>query len=178
MREFLGLTGYYRKFIRNYGKIAAPLTGAVLLQEKPVAYFSHALRGRHLLLSTYEKEMLALVMAMQKWRPYLIGRQFGVRTDHQSLKHLWNKKITTVAQQKWLYKLMGFDFVIEYNRGRDNLVADALSKQVEDEEISTLHAISQPVPQWTKAVKEGVLKNSKMQDVAQRIHDNEAVGPW
>lgn len=78
-------------------------------------------------MSTYEKEMVALVLAVQKWRPYLLGRQFIVRTDHQSLKHLWVQKITTVFQQRWLYKLMGFDFVVEYKIGRENIVADALS---------------------------------------------------
>ena len=125
-RGFLGLTGYYRKYIQNYGKIVAPLTnmlkndsflwttaaeeafkklkitmtqapilslsdfskpfiiecdasgvgiGAILLQDRPIAYFSQALHGKNL-LSTYEKEILALVIAVQKWRPYLLGRKF------------------------------------------------------------------------------------------------------
>ncbi|KAI9173645.1 hypothetical protein LWI28_004310 [Acer negundo] len=41
-----------------------------------------------------------------------------------------------------------------------------------------MHAKSQPVPQWTQAVNDEVLNNPKMQDVAQKIHDKEAVGPW
>ena len=64
--------------------------GRVLMQERlPIAFFSQALQGRNLLLSTYEKEMLALVLAVQKWRPYLLGRTFIVRIDHCSLKYLW-----------------------------------------------------------------------------------------
>lgn len=59
--------------------------GAVLLQEGPIAFFSCALQGKHLYLSTYEKEILALVLAVQKWRPYLLRRQFEVGTDYQSL---------------------------------------------------------------------------------------------
>lgn len=48
-----------------------------------------------------------------------------------SLKHLMTKKITTSAQQHWLFKLMGFNFVVEYKRGSDNIVADALSRMNE-----------------------------------------------
>jgi hypothetical protein len=131
---FLGLTGYYRKLIRNYGLIAAPLiallknqaflwtpaatqafealkqaitsppilrlpdftqpfiiecdasgTGldAVLMQEKLlIAFLSKALKGRELVLSTYENELLSLVTVVHKWRPYLLGHSFVVRIDH------------------------------------------------------------------------------------------------
>lgn len=66
--------------------------GAVLMQSRrPIAYFSRALHGRHLLLSTYKKEMLALVMAVQKWRHYLMGRTSVVHTDHSTLKLLWDQ---------------------------------------------------------------------------------------
>ena len=53
-----------------------------------IAFFSQALQGKILLLSTYEKEILALVLVVQRWRLYLLGRQFIVKTDHQSLKYL------------------------------------------------------------------------------------------
>jgi hypothetical protein len=103
--------------------------GAVLLQEQPIAFFSQALQGTQLLLSTYVKEMLALIMAVQKWPPYLLGRHFVVRSDHHSLKYLWTQKISTTSQQKWLYKLMGFDFSNEFKKGRENVVAHALSRR-------------------------------------------------
>jgi hypothetical protein len=138
LRGFLGLTGYYRKFIRGYGSIASPLTamlkknsyswsdsarvafnalktavtqapvlalpnfskqftiecdasglgvGAVLMQDKrPIAYLSKALKGKALHMSTYEKELFSLVTTIQKWRPYLLGHSFVVKTDQQSLK--------------------------------------------------------------------------------------------
>jgi hypothetical protein len=140
LRGFLGLTGYYRKFIWNYGSLAEPLTsllkknafhwtpsattafqslkqamlhppvlrlpdfnqpfviecdasgsglGAVLMQNRqPISFLSKALKGRALLLSTYEKELLFLVTAVQHWRPYLLGQSFKVKTYHQALKFL------------------------------------------------------------------------------------------
>lgn len=61
----------------------------VLTQDKhPIVYFSEALKGTSLNLSTYEKEMLAIVKAIRKWRPYLLSKPFIVRTDQRSLKYL------------------------------------------------------------------------------------------
>lgn len=190
LRGFLGLTGYYRKFIQGYGKIAAPLTqllrknsfswteestqaflklkkavtnppvlvlpnftkvlmiecdtcgvgvGVVLMQQgRPLAYFSQALKGRLLHLSTYEKELYTLVCAVQKWRPYLVGQTFIIKTNQQSLKFLLEQRIGTLAQQKWLTKLLGYDFSIEYKRGKENRVADALSRRDEAVEEGVL----------------------------------------
>ncbi|KAL5803158.1 hypothetical protein ACOSQ4_031463 [Xanthoceras sorbifolium] len=153
--------------------------GAVLLRTRPIAYFSHALQGKHLFLSTYEKEILALVLAVQKWRPYLLGRKFIFRTDHQSLKHLWTQKITTTAQQRWLYKLMGFNFQIEYKRGAENVVADALSRchEYAINEVSLL-AFSQLVPHWVDAIKEEIEGCHSLQELKHRILQDEAVGLW
>nr|GMD47359.1 peroxidase 64 [Ipomoea batatas] len=68
--------------------------------------------GQTLAKSTYEKELMALVLAIQHWRPYLVGRRFTVRTDHRSLRHLLQQRITTPSQQNWVAKLMGYDFEI------------------------------------------------------------------
>lgn len=102
--------------------------GAILMQEgKPLAYFTKAISNRDMGLSTYEKELLAVVMAVQKWRGYLLGRRFTIKTDQEALKHLLNQKITTLVQKKKLTKLLGFDYCIEYKKGKENLVADPLS---------------------------------------------------
>ena len=70
--------------------------GVILsLQNWPVAYFSEALKGSALALSTYEKEILAIVKEIKKWRPYLLRKPFTVRTDQKSLKYLLEQRITT-----------------------------------------------------------------------------------
>lgn len=75
--------------------------GAVLMEEShPIAYFSKALSPRHQTLSIYEKEFMELVLAVEKWRPYLLGRHFVIKTDHFGLKYLVEQKITTSFQCK------------------------------------------------------------------------------
>jgi hypothetical protein len=227
LRGFLGLTGYYRKFIQGYGSIAGPLTnllkknsftwselaeeafnklkqamvtgpvlslpdfnkpfvvecdasgtgiGAVLMQNsKPIAYFSQAIKGRNLSRSTYEKEMMALIAAVQKWRPYLLGQKFIIRTDQKSLRYLFEQTITTEAQQKWLVKLMGYDFSIEYKKGCDNSAADSLSRREDHVQVAT---ISSPIPQWIEPIKEEVAHDKELQNLVTLINKGEAVGPW
>jgi hypothetical protein len=63
--------------------------GAVLMQKgQPIAYLSKALGDKHKNLSIYEKEFLALIMAVEKWRPYLLRQEFIILTDHKSLAYL------------------------------------------------------------------------------------------
>jgi hypothetical protein len=183
LRGFLGLTGYYRKFVHHYAGIAGPLTdllkkqaftwttaaqasfdqlkdrmttlpvlgipnfglpfdvttdasgfavGAVLSQTgHPLAFFSKKLCTRMQTASAYEREMFAITSAVKKWRHYLLGRRFRVYTDQQSLRGLISQTIQTPAQQKWLSKLLGYDYEILYTPGRSNVVADALSRKTE-----------------------------------------------
>ena len=88
---------------------------AILMQDhRPIAFHSQALKGNKLSLSTYEKELLALVVAVKKWRPYLLGRPFVIKTDNQSLKYLLKQRVGTSAQQRWITKLLGYAFIVEY----------------------------------------------------------------
>ncbi|PWA71682.1 hypothetical protein CTI12_AA283380 [Artemisia annua] len=199
VRGFLGLAWYYRRFVKGYATMAAPLTdllqkdgfkwderestafevlkqqlstapilglpnfdqtfivetdassdgiGAVLVQNnQPICYFSRKLGPRMRVAATYQKELFAIVEAVYKWRQYLLGRRFIIRTDHRSLKELMQQVILAPIQQKYVRKLMGFDFVIEYKPGALNQVADALSREYEDEELisSSFMTISQPL---------------------------------
>ncbi len=73
--------------------------GAVLMQEgRPLAFFSQALKGKNLFLSTYEKELLALVLAVKKWRSYLFATIFVIKTDQQSLKYILEQRVGTPMQ--------------------------------------------------------------------------------
>lgn len=100
---------------------------AILMQEgKPLAFLSKALSPRHLGLSTYEKELLAIIMEVQKWRTYLLGQKFVIKTDHEALKYFMKQKLITLVKQKWVSKMLGFDYNIQYKKGKENLVADAL----------------------------------------------------
>ena len=71
---------------------------------------------------------MAVVFAVQKWRHYLLPKKFIIRTDHRSLTYILEQILSTAFQQKWLVKLMEFDFNIEYKEGRENVATDALSR--------------------------------------------------
>lgn len=105
--------------------------GAVLLQEgRPIAFLSQTLSDRGQRRSVYERELMTIVMAVQKWRHYLLGRHFIIHTDHKSLKFLTEQRVLGEEQFKWTSKLMGFDFEIRYKPGNDNRVANALSRRM------------------------------------------------
>jgi hypothetical protein len=100
---------------------------------------------------------MAVVLAIQHWRPYLLGRRFTVSTDQKSLKQLLQQRIVTAEQQNWAAKLLGFDFDIVYKQGRLNRGADALSRVHEG---SDLCAMTSSI-QWKDA---DVLKEEFSQD--------------
>ena len=78
--------------------------------------------------STYTRELYAITEAIKKWRHYLLGWKFTIYTDQKIIKHLLSQPIQTPDQQKWVTKLIGFDYDIMYKPGTANRVADALSR--------------------------------------------------
>ena len=106
--------------------------GAVLSQKgRPLAYFSKALGPKHRVLLIYEKEMMAILAVVKKWNSYLLGRHFEIKTNHYSLKFLLNQQTNTSSQQTWVIKMIGYDFELVYRKGSSNVVADALSRQLD-----------------------------------------------
>jgi hypothetical protein len=79
--------------------------------------------------SIYENEMLVIPHEFDLLRPYLLGKRFQIKTDHQSLKYFLEQHISSPEKQKWVTKLFGYDYEIIYKKGKDNVVADALSQK-------------------------------------------------
>ncbi|KAH9685457.1 hypothetical protein KPL70_013962 [Citrus sinensis] len=226
LRGFLGLTGYYRKFVQGYGVIARPLTnllkknqfgwsdeaeeafrrlkqamsstptlampnfqdtfiieadasgdgiGAVLQQQgRPIAFMSRALGVSKKSWSIYAKEMLAILEAIRMWRPYILGQKFIIQTDQQSLKYLLEQKAATPEQQKWLAKLMGYEYEILYRPGRDNTAADALSRRPDSPMMNYLF-----VPQVTvwEEIKTAATGDDYIQQVT-TLAETQPTGPY
>ena len=78
--------------------------------------------------STTEKECLAIVFGLKKFRPYLFGRKFTVITDHCGLCFLMNAKDLENRLARWSLKIMDYDFDIVYNKGAKHQDADFLSR--------------------------------------------------
>lgn len=97
---------------------------------------------------------MVVIMAVQKWRYYLLGHKFVIKTDHEALKYLMEQKLTTLLQHKWLSKLLGYDYSVVYKKGKDNLVVDALSRCHENQVgCNAIHVV---VPEWKKDLQTGV----------------------
>ncbi|XP_059146787.1 uncharacterized protein LOC131934712 [Physella acuta] len=128
----------------NYG------LGACLMQEvdkvlRPIFYLSRSLNKTEQNYSTVEKECLAIVWSMTKLQKYLLGRKFILLTDHKPLLAMNNKRIANSKINRWLLILLDFQYEIKSIKGKDNVVADFLSRQNVDstETEPNLNHISQ-----------------------------------
>lgn len=124
----LKLPDFNEVFIVETDASGVGISAVLQQQGHPIAFLSKTLAPKHQMLSTYEKELLAVLQALDKWRGYLLDRYFVIKTDHFSLKYLLDQRITTPTQMKWLPKLMGYDYEIMYKKGSENVVVDALSR--------------------------------------------------
>jgi hypothetical protein len=104
--------------------------GAVLIQNRhPIAFKTKKLRELERLYPIYDKEMLAIMHALAKFRQYLVGGCFVVRIDHNNLMYFLEQRDLSERQHKWVSKVQAYDFDIEYVKGKKNVVADALSRR-------------------------------------------------
>ncbi|KAK1602077.1 hypothetical protein QYE76_017120 [Lolium multiflorum] len=105
--------------------------GGVLMQNgKPVAYYSEKLDGARLNYPIYDKELYALVRVLEVWQHYLWPKEFIIHSDHESLKYLKSQHTLNKRHAKWVEFIESFPYVIKYKKGKDNVVADALSRKL------------------------------------------------
>lgn len=107
--------------------------GAVLLQEEndkamPVAYASRKLLPREKNYAIIERECLAIVWGIQKFEPYLYGREFVLETDHQPLTYLNRTRTANGRLMRWALLLQPYRFRLRAIKGCDNVGADYLSR--------------------------------------------------
>jgi hypothetical protein len=178
LRGFLGLTGYYRKFVKNYGKLAVPLTTLLknnaftwtLVVDQSFHALKEALCMTHVLALTNFTKNFVLecdasskgirAVLMQDGRPLAFtnnfqidiwanqsmkrkcwlfcmlgiygiliycGKRFQIKIDHRSLKYFLEQIISSPKQQKWVTKILRYDYEIIYKKGKYNVLVDALS---------------------------------------------------
>src|ERR1044072_2053823 len=203
IRSFIGHAGFYRRFIKDFSKIAKPLSnllnkdspflfddaclkafeqlkqclisapviiapnwtldfelmcdasvyavGAVLGQRKEkvfhaIHYASKVLNEAQINYATTEKELLAIVYALEKFRSYLIGSKVIIYTDHAAIKYLLRKPDSKPRLLRWIPLLQEFDLEIKDKSGKENLVADHLSRLVNEEVATKEKEISDTFP--------------------------------
>ncbi|GJX73336.1 putative reverse transcriptase domain-containing protein [Tanacetum coccineum] len=153
IRQFLGLAGYYRRFIQGFSKIAKPMTKLTqknakfdwsetaeaafqLLKQKlcsaPILSLPEGSEGFVVYCDASRKGLGAVLMQREKviaYVHYLYGTKCVVFTDHKSLQHILDQKELNMRQRRWLELLSNYDCEIRYHPGKANVVADALSRK-------------------------------------------------
>jgi hypothetical protein len=94
-----------------------------------IAYASRKLKKHEELYATHDLELASIILSLKLWRHYLVGRNFELKIDHQSLKHLFTQRDMNVRQRRWSEFMSECDFDISYINGKENLFVDALSRR-------------------------------------------------
>nr|GEU35713.1 putative reverse transcriptase domain-containing protein [Tanacetum cinerariifolium] len=192
IRQFLGLAGYYRRFIEGFLKIAKSMTKLTqkgikfdwdekeenafqLIKQKLCSALILALLEGSEDFVVYRdashKGLGAVLMQREKiWRHYLYGTRCTVFIDHKSLQHILYQKELNMRQHRWLELLSDYDCNIRYHPRKANVVADALSRKERDETLrvrALVMTISLNLPKQILQARIEALKpkNLKKEDV-------------
>jgi RNase H-like domain found in reverse transcriptase/Integrase zinc binding domain/Chromo (CHRromatin Organisation MOdifier) domain/Integrase core domain len=124
-------------------------------KRRPVLFFSRKLTPAEMNYSTPDKEMLAIVQVMKKYQHYLRGTKHPVivRTDHRNLRTFMTTKELNARQARWAEELSAYNFVIEHVKGRENVVADALSRRPDYEEEKIVERTKQFLKETDKGLE-------------------------
>lgn len=94
----------------------------------------------------YDKEMLAIMHALEKFKQYLVCVPFIIQSDHNSLKYLLNQTYLNEKQQRWVSKLQSFDFEIHYVKGKKNTTINSLFRN------PSFYSLSSITVRWKKDI--------------------------
>lgn len=146
--------------------------GAVLSNEKstdrPIAYASRGLVGAERRYHTIEKELLAIVWAANHFKHYIFNQKFIVYTDHRPLVSLWHLKETSPTLTRLRLKLQGRECDIRYKQGRENIVADFLSR-LKPEETTQNNEIVAVVTRQQKRLQEMLNNDPEIEGISEEI---------
>ena len=113
-----------------------------------VCYESIKLKDHEKKYATHDLELATIVHSLKRWRHYLMGRKFKLRTDHCGLKYLFDQPTLNARQAIWLEFLCDFDFEIKHIKGKENKVVNALNRKVHEMHLASLSIFQSDLREW------------------------------
>ena len=142
-------------------------------KRRPVLFYSRKLTPAEMNYSTADKELLAIVQTMKKFQHYLRGTKYPVivKSDHRNLRTFMTTKELNARQARWAEELSSYDFIIEHIKGKENTVADALSRRPDYQEAKQIDRTTQIF----KETEKGLTMNKDIQLRMVTIEQNDEI---
>ena len=112
-----------------------------------ICYESRKLKEHERNYATHDLELATIIHALKMWRHYLMSRRFKLRIDHCGLKYLFDQPTLNARQARWLEFLCEFDFEIKHIKGKENKVANALNRKVQEMHLASLSILQSDLRQ-------------------------------